>query len=262
MLSLKSENLATLEAFKKASRAAATQIKENTPFCAFSDIELLDSSKKPHVVKPFLAVGPLNMIMPLLKDLKGTKKFLASGVCSLDQGKIHLLVQKGKLDATLVKSHATTFKDLFGKEVLMAAPAAANPAAAAQHAKMTQAAVHWDGTKNMVDAKVKELVRAIKSHYAQRSPALVKGIEKVVQKIDPVIAKLDHRLTDSFKACVHATGPEREAEIRKAKAIIEEYKRIVKSERLFAHIDRNPLVKTNLQASVLDSLNKAEQSMA
>jgi hypothetical protein len=280
MLLLKAPDLETFEAFKKASRAAAMQIKDNTPFCMYLDVQLPDASGKPHVLKPFLVVGsPINVITPLLKDLKGTKKFLCSGVCSLEQGKINLVAHKGKLDHGLLKSRAPIFKDLFGKEVLAAAAgnqvqqagtdqkAAAQQAgtdqkAAVQHAKLTQAALHWDGTKNIVDTRINELVRAVKAHYAKSSPELIKEIDKSMQKIDATLGKLDHRLTDSLKACAGASGPAREAELKKTKAIVEEFKRAVKSERMIAHVDQNPFgVKTNLQASLLDSLNKAEQSM-
>ena len=268
MLLLKAQDLETWEAFKKASRAAAMQIKDNTPFCVFSDVQLNDASDKPHVLKPFLVVGPINVITPLLKDLKGTKKFLCSGVCSLEQNKISLVVHKGKLDHGLLKSRAPIFKDLFGKEIVISAgddqdqPAATDPKAAVQHAKLTQAALHWDGTKNMVDTRINELVRAVKAHYAKASPELVKEIDKSMQKIDATLGKFDRRLTDSLKASAGASGPAREAELKKTKAIVEEFKRAVKSERMIAHIDQNPFgVKTNLQASLLDSLNKAEQSM-
>jgi hypothetical protein len=269
MLLLKAHDLETFEAFKKASRAAAMQIKDNTPFCMYSDVQLPDASGKVHVLKPFLVVGsPINVITPLLKDLKGIKKFLCSGVCSLEQNKISLLAHKGKLDHGILKSHAPVFKDLFGKEILTSAagnqvePAGTDQKAAVQHAKLTQAALHWDGTKNLVDTRIDELVRAVKAHYAKASPELIKEIDRSMQKIDATLGKLDRRLTDSLKACAGASGPAREAELKKTRAIVEEFKRTVKSERMIAHIDQNPFgVKTNLQASLLDSLNKAEQSM-
>lgn len=277
---LKPQDLKTFEAFKKASRAAASQIKDNTPFCAFTDVQMLDEHEKVHLLKPFLVVGsPINVITTLIKDLKGTKKPLCSGLCSLEQGKISLAVHKGKLDPGLLKSHAPIFKDLFGKEVLIAAAgghepdkAAQSPAppaqggpeqkAAVQHAKLTQAAQHWGGTKNMVDTRIKELVRAVKAHYAQAAPGLVSEIDKSMQKIDATLGKLDHRLTESLKACAAANGPARESELKKTRILLEEYKRTVKSEQMIAHIDRNPFgVKTNLQGSLTDSLNKAEQSL-
>jgi len=57
MLLLKAHDLESFEAFKKASRAAASQIKDNTPFCMFTDVQLLDTSQKVHLLKPFLVVG-------------------------------------------------------------------------------------------------------------------------------------------------------------------------------------------------------------
>jgi hypothetical protein len=272
MLLLKAHDLESFEAFKKASRAAASQIKDNTPFCMFTDVELLDTSKKVHMLKPFLVVGsPINVITPLLKDLKGTKKPLCSGVCSLEQGKISLVAHKGKLDHGLLKSHAPIFKDLFGKEILTPAAGSHEPEqqggadqkAAVQPAKLTEAALHWGGTKNMVDARIRDLVRAVKAHYAQAAPGVIKEIDKSMQKIDATLGKLDHRLTESLKACAAANGASRDAELKKTRILLEEYKRTVKSEQMIAHIDRNPFgVKTNILGSLVDSLNKAEQSMA
>jgi hypothetical protein len=269
---LKAQDLKTFEAFKKASRAAASQIKDNTPFCAFTDVQMLDESQKVHLLKPFLVVGsPINVITPFLKDLKGTKKPLCSGLCSLEQGKISLVAHKGKLDQGLLKSHAPIFKDLFGKEVQIAAAGSHEPGqqggavqpAAVQQAKLTQAALHWGGTKDMVDARIKELERAVKAHYAQAAPELIKEIDKTMKKINATLGKLDHRLTESLKVCAAANGAARDSELKKAHNVLEEYKRIVKSEQMIAHIDRNPFgVKTNLQGSLTDSLNKAEQSMA
>ncbi|HEX3746713.1 MAG TPA: hypothetical protein VHW09_22400 [Bryobacteraceae bacterium] len=268
----------------------APMIKEKTPFCAFADVHLPESSGKEHPHKLFLAVGPKNVITPLLQHLKGAKKLLASGFCSLEKGKIELVVHERKLEPALVKSHAAIFKDIFGREVLLSAggddnehqpgaahaaepahpapPVAPHPAAAApaanipQHPKLTQAALHWDGTKTMVDGRVKELVRAVKSHYSAHGPDLLKEIDKSMLKIDATLAKLDHRLTNSLKAAASVSGPAHEAEIKKTRAIVEEFKHIVKSERLIAHIDQNPFgVKTNLQASLMESLTKAEQLM-
>jgi len=270
MLPLKAQDLESIDNFKRACRAAAGQVRDNTPFSAFTEVHLPDSSKKLRVVKPFLVVGsPSNAVAPLLKNLKGTKAPLCSGVCSLEQGKIVLLVQKGKLDPGMVRSHGPILKDLFGKEVMVSAgddkqaqPAGALQKMAEQHVKLSQAALHWDGTKNTVDARVKELVRAVKAHYAGAGTELIQEIDRTAQKIEGTLGKLDRRLTDSLKACAGATGAARESELKKTLAIVEEFKRIVKSERLIAHIDQNPFgVKTNLQAVLLESLNKAEQSI-
>ena len=82
-------------------------------------------------------------------------------------------------------------------------------------------------------------------------------------KIDAILDKLDHRLTDSLNAGAASSEAAREAELRKTRSILDEYKRIVQSEQLIDHVDRNPFgVKTNLKQTLLDSLKVAEQSMA
>jgi len=127
---LKAQDLQTFEAYKKAIRAAASQIKDNTPFCLYSDVEIPDASKKAHTLRPFLVVGsPANAITPLLKDLHGGKKPLCSGFCSLESGKISLEAKSGALNYGLFKSQATVFKDLLGKEILIPAAGGAAPAA-------------------------------------------------------------------------------------------------------------------------------------
>ena len=89
---LKIQDLQTFEAYKKASRTAASQIRDNTPFCIFSDVQLPDSSKKVHLLRPFLVVGsPANAITPLLKNLHGTKRPVCAGLCSLQGGRLALL---------------------------------------------------------------------------------------------------------------------------------------------------------------------------
>jgi len=137
---LKAQDLQTFEAYKKAIRAAASQIKDNTPFCLYSDVEIPDASKKAHTLRPFLVVGsPATAITPLLKDLHGGKKLSCSGFCSLESGKISLEAKSGAVNYGLFKSQATIFKDLLGKEILIPAPggAAAGPKAAAPSAAAT-----------------------------------------------------------------------------------------------------------------------------
>jgi len=132
-MNLKPEDLKTYEAYRKAIRAAAAQIKDNTPFCLLSEVQMPDAHQKLHVLKPFLALGsPINVIVPMLKELHGSKKPLCSGMCSLKDGKISLTAQKGKVEYGVLKSHASLFKELLGKEILFPS---ANAAAAGPPAK-------------------------------------------------------------------------------------------------------------------------------
>ena len=265
-MQLTTHDFQTFEAYKKAMRAAASQIRDKTPFCIYSDVQLPDASKKMHILKPFLVVGsPPNAITPMLKDLHGSKTIACSGLCSLQGGKISLTAKSGKVNYGVLKSQATVFKELLGgKEILHPSPDAGAAAKPAPHpAKLTEAALHWHGVRTTVDTKIKELKQAVKAHYAKAHPELLKEIDKNMLKIDAILDKLDHRLTDSLKAGAASNEAAREAELRKTRAILNEYKRVVESERLIAHIDQNPFgVKTNLKQTILDSLKRAEQSMA
>jgi hypothetical protein len=270
---MKPTDLETFEAYKAAMRAAASHIKDNTPFCLYSDVQIPDKSKKVHTLKPFLVVGSaLNVITPMLADLKGGKKFLASGHCSLEKGKISFEALRGKVDYGHIKSQATIFKDVLGKEIHIPsgheekgeeAGGADQKVAAAQPAKLTQAAAHWSGVRTTVDAKIQELKQAVKAHYAKAHPELVKEIDKNMAKLDGVLGKLDHRLTDALKACATAAEGARQAELKKTEAILNEFKKTVQSERLIAHMDQNPFgVRTNLKQTIIDSLTQAERSIA
>jgi hypothetical protein len=119
-MSLKAENLQTFEAFKKANKTAASAIKNNTPFCLYSDVEIPDPPRKPHMVHLFLVVGsPASAITPLLKNLHGGKKPLCDGLCSLEEGKISLTAKSGKLEYGTLKSQAGVLKETLGKDILI-----------------------------------------------------------------------------------------------------------------------------------------------
>lgn len=276
-MQLKPHELQTLEAFKKASRANAGQVKDNTPFCIFSDVQLPDASKKLHILKPFLVVGSqAQVILPMLKDLKGNKKLLASGHCSLQSGKLSFVAKTGKVDYGLLKTQATVFKDLLGKEILIPPPGGAaphdadekahnqppDPKIAQRHVKLKEAALHWTGTRTTVDSKINQLKQVVKAHYSKH-PAALKEIDKIMVKIDTSLGKLDDRLIHSIKAVTAASPAAHETELRKTMAILAEYKKVVQSDPLIDHIDKNPFgVQTNLKAALLGSLNKAELAMA
>lgn len=259
-------DLQTFEAYKQAMRAAAGQIKLNTPFCIYSDVQIPDAKGALHTLKPFLVVGSaVNAITPLLKNLHGTKAVTASGVCSLQGTKICLVAKSGKVNYGQFQSQATAFKELLGgKEISPPShDGGADQKPVPHPTKLTQAAAHWHGARTSVDTKINDLKQAVKAHYAKTHPGLLKEIEKNLLKIDAVLDKLDHKLADSLKAGAAASEAVRHGELRKTRAILDEYKRVVQSEKLIAHIDQNPFgVRTNLKQILTDSLKQAEQSMA
>jgi hypothetical protein len=119
---LKEQDVKTFESYKKAMRAAAGQIRDGTKFCIFNDVQIPDATGKMRPVKTFLVVGsPLGVVKPLLAHLKGARKPLCEGTCSLEEGKVALKGQKVPFGA--MKAQATFFKDLLGKPVTIPAGA-------------------------------------------------------------------------------------------------------------------------------------------
>jgi hypothetical protein len=255
-------DLQTFENYKKAMKTAASNIRgKDTPFCIYSEVQIPDTKGKLIIVKPFLVVGtPVNAVTPLLKNLHGSKTVACSGSCSIEGDKISFVSKSGTLNHGQIKPHVL---NLLGKNILDPAHAGAGTKKAPEPAKLTQAAVHWHGARTIADAKIKDLKRAVTAHYAKASPGLLKQIDKSMSKIDAILDKLDHRLADSLKASAATNEAARQNELRKTKAILDEYKRIVQSEQMIAHIDKNPFkVNTNLKQTLLDSLKKAEESMS
>jgi hypothetical protein len=121
-MQFKEQDVKTFESYKKAMRANAAQIKDGTKFCIFNEVQIPDATGKMRTVKPFLVVGvPLGMVKPLLAHLKGARKPLCEGTCSVEEGKIALKGQKVPFGA--LKAQATFFKDLLGKPVTIPAGA-------------------------------------------------------------------------------------------------------------------------------------------
>ncbi|HEX3742976.1 MAG TPA: hypothetical protein VHW09_03575 [Bryobacteraceae bacterium] len=179
---LKAQDLQNYEAYKKATHAAASQIKKDTPFCLYSDVEIPDASKKMHTLRPFLVVGsPANAVTPLLKDLHGGKKPTASGLCSLDNGKISFVAKSGKVEYNLLKSQATLFKELLGKEIMMpgagggAAVAAAKPAGPVATVKTPYGALSYFSTDSANASVIKTIEKAVEN---------IEGAEDDVKSMD------------------------------------------------------------------------------
>jgi tetratricopeptide (TPR) repeat protein len=128
IMTLKPQDLQTYEAYKKAMRAAAGQVGNNTPFCLYSDVQMPDNSKKMHTLKPFLVVGATpSTIAPIWKTLAGSRTLVCAGLCSLQGGKISLVAKSGTLNYGMLKSQATAMKDLMGKEILIPPAGGAAP---------------------------------------------------------------------------------------------------------------------------------------
>jgi len=120
MLQLKAEHFHTFEAYKTTMHTAAKAIGKDTPFCLYNEVKLPDAKKHLHTLKPFLVVGPFNMVAPLVKALQGGNTFFCSGTCSIHEGKISLHPAGNKvIRYKQIESQATLFKDIFGKSILI-----------------------------------------------------------------------------------------------------------------------------------------------
>ena len=113
-MKLTQPDLKTFESYKKAMRMSASQIKDDTKFCIYTEVQLPDASGKMHILKPFLVVGNGQATFkPLLPLLKGGKRFICEGTCSLEEGKV--ILRGDKVPFGQLKRQATLFKELMGK---------------------------------------------------------------------------------------------------------------------------------------------------
>src|SRR5580698_861356 len=117
-MKLTQPDLKTLESYKKATKASASQIKDDTKFCIYNEVQLPDAHGKMHALKPFLVVGHgQSSFKPLLPLLKGAKRFLAEGTCAVEDGKI--VLYGSKVPFSQMKTQASLFRELLGKPIGM-----------------------------------------------------------------------------------------------------------------------------------------------
>jgi hypothetical protein len=230
-----------------------------------------------------------------LMKLTGSKKILPVGTCTFQDGKFAFTPEKPlpglarKLQEA-IKSHTGKKMPILAgtesagdePEEQEAVPAPASepaqaratgtPGVQAGHgagpvkekaAKLHHAAETWHGTRKIVDAKVSDLKKAIKAHYANGHPDLLKEIDKGLGKLDAVLDKLDHRLASSLSKAGEAENEAAlQAELKNSKVILAEYIGYVKSEPLIAHMDSNPFgVKINLRQTLVEAVTHAAQTI-
>lgn len=135
--------------------------------------------------------------------------------------------------------------------------------AAAKNEKLVQASEAWRRTHGRANESIAALKEAVQAHCADAHPELRQEIEKGLDKLDEVLDTVDHRLADSLASAGYAADDNaREAELKRAKAILTEYINYVKSEQLVAHIDQNPFdVKTGLRSLLVTGLTNAAKAI-
>jgi len=79
--------------------------------------------------------------------------------------------------------------------------------------RLANASTAWHGARSIVDGKCQELKQAIRAHYGNSHPDVLKAIEGNMHKIDAVVGKLDHRLTESLQKASKAADAARAAEV-------------------------------------------------
>lgn len=122
----------------------------------------------------------------------------------------------------------------------------------------------WHGTRRILGHNVRELKRAIAQQYASEHPGLLAEIDQNVARVDVILEKLDHRLSDTLdQANAEADDAARGAHIEAAKAILADYIRFVRSEPLIDHVDNNPFdVDTKVRKVITDSLRHLAKSIS
>lgn len=141
--------------------------------------------------------------------------------------------------------------------------AGTKPVSAPDTGKLAQAAEAWRNTQRQAGERIAALKQAVKARCADGPPALVQEIDKGLAKLDKVLSSVDHRLADSLANAGKAAGDSaQKAELKNARSIVTEYTNYLKSEPLFAHIDRNPFdVKTDLKALLAGGLAEAAKAI-
>lgn len=114
----------------------------------------------------------------------------------------------------------------------------------------------WEGTRELLQNNIEALKKAIQAQCEGEAAGFVAEVEGHLEQLDRVLGKLDARLGDALIKAGESEDPDtRSGALQRAKGILGEYMRYVRSEPLIDHIDRNPFgVPTHLKATLAGSL--------
>lgn len=137
-------------------------------------------------------------------------------------------------------------------------PAESTPPVEAKAPKLEDAPEVWMGTRRLLQTNIDALKEAVRAQVADESDDLIEEIDGHLVELNRIMGRLDKRLTNSLaKAAETANPADRKAVLQESRAILTEYVHYIKSEKLIAHIDRNPFgVKTDLKATLSKSLTQ------
>jgi len=190
-----------------------------------------------------------------------------TGTCFFENGKYVFTLEKplpGPFASILQKWINSTVTGL-GAKVMIGKESGddeGTPAGNENRPALDDAADVWHETRDELSKGIDQLKSAIRKEFANEGPALLKEIENNIKKLDGVMDRLDKRLADSLKnAHGSKDNAARDAELKNAQKILNEYHTYVNSEPLIAHIDSNPFgVKVGMKdllTSKLDHMTKA-----
>lgn len=96
-----------------------------------------------------------------------------------------------------------------------------------------------------------------------KPPGVLTEIQNGLRQLDAVLDTIDHELADLMTlASVTSEESTQAAKIARAKAVLAEHIRYIKSESLITHIDQNPFgVPTNLRALLVSALTDAAKAL-
>ena len=206
-----------------------------------------------------------------LSEVAGSKRFLHTGVCRMENGKFRFEMEKPV--AGLAKKLQDAIKHHTGKKlpILVGNESAddegervAAPIPRLTKAELSKAPEIWHGTRDLLENNISALKTAVRKQCASEADEFIDQINGSLERMSRVLERLDARLADSLSKAHGVDDPSgRRSELQKAKAILAEYINYVKAEPLIAHIDSNPFgVKTNLKAILSGSLTHMAQAMA
>jgi len=207
-----------------------------------------------------------------LSDVTGSKRFLHTGLCRVENGKFRFEMEKPvaglakKLQDAIKHHTGKKLPILVGNESADAEEEGEAVAVAAPklpRADLANAPHVWHGTRDILHKNINALKKAVQAKYADENPDFVDEVNNNMEKMGIIIEKLDTRLADSLqKAHGAQDAAARKTELAKAKAILAEYIKYVKAEPLIEHIDANPFgVRTNLKAVLSGSLTHMAQAI-
>lgn len=149
------------------------------------------------------------------------------------------------------------------KAALDAAPAATNgaPAAAAAPASLEAVKIDWQGVRQEMAAEVEKLGAALASTYAGK-PYATEVVSRFRAKVDPVVARFDHRLGDAIDGVIAAgDAAQRTAKVTEAKAVLKDYLSFAMTDTVITDLDANPFVPVSIRSKATASLAAVAKAM-